>query len=186
MITLILDTSHKYLAVGIVKNDTILAYKQEIISKRHSELLISFVDEVLTNAGIGKNEISNIVLTNGPGSYTGMRIAMTFAKTFALTQNTNVYTLNTLLSLIGNEKGFSFIDARSKRIFGAYVEAGIVSQERIYTLDELHQIHLPLFGDTHLINKESNDPNIIQNILNLKSYWIKVENIDTMTPRYLS
>lgn len=186
MTTLILDTSHKYLAVGIVKNDRILAYKQEIVSKRQSELLITFIDEVLMNAGVLKSEISDVVLTNGPGSYTGMRIAMTFVKVFALTQKVNVYTLNTLLSLSGANTGFSFVDARSKRVFGAFVNAGIITDERVYSLGEVDEIDSPLFGDVHLVNKENFEPNIIQNILELKSQWKKVDDIDIMTPRYYS
>lgn len=184
MATLILDTSHKFLVVGVAKEDKLIAYKQSEMKQKQSEYLINFIEAVLKEADIHKKNINTIVLTDGPGSYTGLRIAMTFTKVFALTQNIQVYTINTLLSLAGNLNGFSLLDARSKRVFGGFIADGKITQEAIYPISEL-TLDVPLYGDGSLLGKSDHFLNIAQNILDLRREWIKVDNVDTLSPRYL-
>lgn len=184
MITLILDTSHKYLAVGICKDNQILASKQEMLKQKQSEYLISYINDMLQEAKIDKSDIDKIVVTDGPGSYTGLRIALTFVKVFALVQNVEVYTINTLLSLIGNNKGFVLLDARSKRVFGAKVDNMQLFDQKIYMLDELKEIQEDFYGDVSLLGLEEKEISVIQNIIEVQSQWKRVDNIDTLSPRY--
>lgn len=184
--TLIIDTSHKLLAVGIVRDSELLVYKQAIMAKRQSESLIPFVQSVLDAANLSTKNIDEIVITSGPGSYTGLRIGMAFVKVFGLTQDVKVYTINTLLSLCGMEKAFVILDARSKRVFGAYCNKGIVSEERIYSLDEVSLIEDKMLGDLSLLGQVDVYGNIVANILSVKDKWVLVENIDTLVPSYLS
>ena len=184
MIRLIIDTSHKFLAVGVADGKKILAQRQDILSKQQSEYLITYVQEVIDDAKIEKSDIKEIILTNGPGSYTGLRIAMTFAKVFALTHAIKIYTVNTLLSVSGLNQGFVLLDARGKRVFGAYVDKGKVIDEKIHQLTELELGDVKLFGDASLLDGEDNYGNIIQNILDVEFFWEEVTNIDILTPRY--
>lgn len=186
MNTLIIDTSHKYLAVGVAVDNMLVAKKQALMNKKQSEFLLTYVDEVIKEAGLMPLSIDEVVLTSGPGSYTGLRIGMTFAKTFALANHTlKIYKINTLLSLSGLKTGFTFIDARSARVFGAFVSNGLVRDERIYSLEELKTIQDDLFGDLNLLEKEEIEPNIIENILSVKNAWILEENIDLLVPDYI-
>ncbi|AZK44166.1 MULTISPECIES: tRNA (adenosine(37)-N6)-threonylcarbamoyltransferase complex dimerization subunit type 1 TsaB [Erysipelothrix] len=186
MNTLIIDTSHKFLAVGLEVDGTLKVNKQSLMDKKQSEFLLTYVDEAIREAKLVPMDIDQVVITSGPGSYTGLRIGMTFAKTFALTNHKlKVYKVNTLLSLSGNNNGFSFIDARSGRVFGAYVSNGIVNDERIYMMDELKDIDLDLFGDLDLLDQKSENPRIIQNILDVKDSWEVETNIDLLVPNYI-
>ncbi|HZJ87380.1 MAG TPA: tRNA (adenosine(37)-N6)-threonylcarbamoyltransferase complex dimerization subunit type 1 TsaB [Erysipelothrix sp.] len=184
MTTLIIDSSHKYLAVGIVQNDKIIANKQAILKQQQSEYLISYIKDVLEMANVDKKNIHNIVLTDGPGSYTGMRISMAFAKVFALTHKINVYTINTLYSISGLNDGFLFLDARSKRVFGAFKENGELKDQKIYQLDEVKELDVDLIGDVELLNMQEQAINVVKNILVNKNKWVKVENIDLLSPKY--
>lgn len=184
MIRLIIDTSHKFLAVGVVDGNKILAQRQDMLSKQQSEYLITYIQEVIGDAKIEKSDIKEIILTDGPGSYTGLRIAMTFAKVFSLTNSIKIYTVNTLLSVSGLDQGFVLLDARGKRVFGAYVDKGQVIDEKVYQLDELELGDVKLFGDASLVDGEDNYGNIIQNILDVEAFWKEVKNIDVLTPRY--
>lgn len=186
MTTLILDTSHKFLVVGIVKNDKIIAFKQDNLRQKQSEYLVSYIQSVLKEASIDKSEIDSLVVTDGPGSYTGLRIAMTFAKVFALTQEIKVYTINTLLAIAGKRDGFVMLDARSKRVFGANVNQGKIDNESIYKLSELELDNKTVYGDASLVGFEDNYGNIVQNILDLKEYWHHIDDVDILSPRYLS
>lgn len=187
MISLIIDTSHTVLAVGLADDNHVIDSYQEVIKKQHSEKLIPKIDELLKKHKLTVDDIQDIVVTEGPGSYTGTRVGITFAKVFAIAHpNVSIYTIDTLLSLVGNAKGFSFIDARSKRVFGAFVDSGEVSNERVYQLEEVEGINDKLFGDIHLLNKDDvSYPSIIKNIYALKGQWKLVESIDTLVPVYL-
>lgn len=186
MLTLIIDTSHKYLVVALADEKGLIIEKQDELKQKQSEFLLPYINDIFTESKLNKKDITNIVVTDGPGSYTGMRIALTFVKTLSIAMpKIEVYTINTLLSLAGLNKGFAFIDARSKRIFGAYVDNGVVSDEKIYQLDEVLDISLPLYGDTHLFELGEPEISIAQNILDLKDSWKSVEKIDLLVPRYV-
>lgn len=186
MLVLMIDTSHKYLAVGLANEEGLLVEKQDQLKQQQSEFLLPYINDVFKTSGLDKRDITHVVVTDGPGSYTGMRIALTFVKTLSLAvPDIEVYTLNTLLTLTGLNSGFAFIDGRSKRIFGAYIEDGQVIDERIYQLEELLDINQPLYGDTNLIELMEIETSICQNMLDLKDFWKKVENIDLLVPRYI-
>ena len=186
MLTLIIDTSHKYLVVGLANNEGLIVEKQDELKQQQSEFLLPYINDVFKESGLDKKDITQIVVTDGPGSYTGMRIALTFVKTLSIAMpDVQVYTINTLLTLTGLNNGFAFIDGRSKRIFGAYIKDGQVFDERIYQLEELLEINQPLYGDTHLIELMEPEISIAQNILDLKDSWEKVDNIDLLVPRYV-
>lgn len=184
--TLIIDTSHKLLVVGLVRDSKVLVYKQESLAKRQSESLIPFVEEVLAESNLSSKDIDEIVLTSGPGSYTGLRIGMTFVKVFALTSNVKVYTVNTLLSISGMRDVFVMLDARSKRVFGGYCKDGTIAKEKIYQLDEVKDIHHEKLGDLSLLGLEDEYNNVVDNIMSVKDKWILVDSIDTLVPNYAS
>ena len=186
MKTLVIDTSHTLLAVGIIEKNNILFQKQETMNKRQSEYLLTFVNEAISAVNWKPKDIEQIVITDGPGSYTGMRIGITFAKTFALTNpNLIIKTVDTLLSLSGNENGFSFIDARGGRIFGAQVNRGLISEEKVYMIEDIQDQNIQFFGDTALLGKDTQYGNIIKNILDVENSWENVLDIDLLVPRYI-
>ncbi len=186
MKTLVIDTSHTLLAVGVIEKNVILFQKQETMNKRQSEYLLSFVNKAISEVNWKPKDIEQIIITDGPGSYTGMRIGITFAKTFALTNPKMIIkTVDTLLSLSGNQNGFSFIDARGGRIFGAQVNQGLITDEKVYMIEDIQDLNSDFFGDTALLGKDTQYGNVIQNILDVKNSWKKVEDIDLLVPRYI-
>lgn len=187
MKTLIIDTSHNYLIVGLAQDGVIKLEYQEKVNKKHSELLLVKVDQMMKELNWTPHDLEEIVVTDGPGSYTGMRIGITFVKTLLLVvPSIKVYTVDTLLSLVGTKSGFALLDARSSRVFGARVNNGIVYYERIYNLEDLSSLDLELFGDRHLLKDQTPIfDNISQNILDVRANWVPVTNVDTLVPRYI-
>lgn len=186
MKTLIIDTSHRYLAVGFAQDDILVASKVEKLNKQQSEYLLPFIIEVLETANTQLTELDEIVVTDGPGSYTGMRIGITFVKTIAMVlENIKVYKVNTLLSLSGNHNVFAFIDARSGRTFGAFCNEGAIDQERVYMVEEIANIENDKVGDVELLNQESLEIDVLNNILEVRPSWEAVDNVDILVPRYL-
>lgn len=80
---LALDTSTASMAAAIVKDHEVLAEIQSLAERNHSVHVVSHIKQLLASSGITDLDIEAIAVGNGPGSYTGMRIAVTVAKTLA-------------------------------------------------------------------------------------------------------
>ena len=93
MITLFIDTSSSDVSIALVKDNEILSYINEELPNQHSIYTTSFLDEVLKSADLNPDDVDRIMVVNGPGSFTGIRIGVTIAKVYA-------YLLNLLLLLI--------------------------------------------------------------------------------------
>jgi tRNA threonylcarbamoyladenosine biosynthesis protein TsaB len=86
MMTLALDTSATLCAVAIHDSgaDRIVSSVQTETQSGHAELLFGFIAEALRQAGIGYESLSRVAAVRGPGSFTGIRIALSSARGLAL------------------------------------------------------------------------------------------------------
>ena len=73
------DTSTSSLAVAVMENGKLLAEQNIHAERNHSAYLVTAIEKVLEGAGITKQELDGIAVGVGPGSYTGIRIAVTTA-----------------------------------------------------------------------------------------------------------
>lgn len=78
-----LDTSTAAMAAAIVNQNDVISEIQSLAERNHSVHVITHMKELLASSGLNVKEIAGIAVGNGPGSYTGMRIAVTAAKTLA-------------------------------------------------------------------------------------------------------
>ena len=103
MLTLCLDTAYKYLSVSLIEDDQILAAYDEICPKRQSEEIFRVLNRILQEGHKEILSIDSLCISCGPGSYTGVRIAMTLAKTIASLRELDLYTISTLRLYAANE-----------------------------------------------------------------------------------
>lgn len=190
MITLAIDTSFHYLTLVIYKDEGIVASIQKEAFKQQSETILVEIQNLFNHAHIKPTELNQIVLTDGPGSYTGLRIGMTVAKVLGALAGIQIYTLSSLHVLAGLEKDVHILlDAKAKRAYYAHFNEGIrLINERVILLEDLADIDvstIKVFGDGHLISKQTYYPNYTMHFMDLKSYWKKIEDIHTLVPRYL-
>ena len=82
MIRLFIDTSLANVSISVIKDKEELATISKSIPNMHSVYAVSFVKQVLDIAKIDANLIGEIYVVNGPGSFTGLRIGVTIAKTY--------------------------------------------------------------------------------------------------------
>lgn len=91
-----LDTTGAQCSVALVDTAKVLAYKSENIGRGHAERLAPMVAEVLAEAGLTTKDVDKIAVCTGPGSFTGLRVALAFAKGFALPRKLPVVGIDAL------------------------------------------------------------------------------------------
>lgn len=135
MIWLGIDTANTPLSVAIVKDDVLLIEESSMMKINHSLRAMPAVEEACRKANITPAEIDAIAVSEGPGSYTGVRIGVTIAKTLAWTLNKPLYGVSTLKALAMNGQLFnglicSMIDARRSNVYAGVYRAqgsGLIS-----------------------------------------------------------
>jgi len=186
MLTLCMDTSHKYMGIALLDGEKIIDQKSMDCFKQQSELLLVEVDAMMKKNGYAPKDIKAICISRGPGSYTGVRIAMTVAKVLGALEPIEVYTVSTLRLYSAGKKGITLLDARSNRAYcGNYLSEE--AKESIETLDELKKMDLDgvtLFADGHLLGKEDLFYPIGECFMNTRPYYEHVENIHSLIPEY--
>lgn len=189
---LYIDTSTTQLAVGISKDGKVIYQQQYAAWQKQSEWTMVEVDKALKTVRIKPQNLSRIVVANGPGSYTGVRIALTIGKVLASLLQIGLCPLSSL-AVIAGAKGqkIALIDARSNRAYiGVYSEGKLVEEEQVLTLPEVHEVidrypEFEVVGDTQLVQKTPTDIAYIEQMMALSQLYPDVSNVDTVTPRYL-
>ena len=103
MDTLYIDT-HDTSVVLVLYKDEILVSKKEIENSRaHSEITIPTLVSLLEENHITIHDISDIIVVNGPGSFTGERLGVTIAKTLAYTLNIPIRVITSLERYLNEE-----------------------------------------------------------------------------------
>lgn len=191
MKTLCLDSAHKYLIIALYENDKFICGCANHSWKKQSETIFPELMRLMDEAHWESDDIDEVVLTDGPGSYTGVRIAMSVAKVLCTRKHIPLYVISTLQLYAGlQENAMVIMDARSSRAYVGFLDKGTFTKpETILTLDEIKDImeteNYHLYGDFDLVEKEVENADFLHNFISLKPYYRKVENIHTLTPRYL-
>lgn len=123
---LAIDTSNQTLAIGIMEDQKVLGHLQTTINKNHSVTLMPAVASLVEQVGLQPKDFNRIVVAEGPGSYTGLRIGVTTAKTLADTLNCELVGISSLKTIAANCRGrkewiVPLFNARRQNVYvGAY------------------------------------------------------------------
>ena len=186
MITLCMDTSHTWLVIGLIKDDQVIGKVQEKCWKKQSEELFPRLTALMDECHLQPEDIDQIVISKGPGSYTGVRIAMTVAKVFCAMADKPIYTVSTLL-LYGGKKNCRVVtDARGKRVYTClFFDGKVLEEERAVEIENLEIGDVNIVGDGALVGRQDEWPDIVDNFLELKDEWEKHDNVHLVVPEYL-
>lgn len=93
------DSSSKALSVALVDNDVLLGEITLNLKKNHSTTLMTSVDFLMHQSAVEASELDRIVVAQGPGSYTGLRLAATVGKTLAYSLNKDIVGVSSLFAI---------------------------------------------------------------------------------------
>lgn len=189
---LILDTSSKYLVVAIANEEKVLKSIQYEAWQRQSEVAMTEIENICKELNVNVKQINKIIVSKGPGSYTGIRIALTIAKTLAMILECEIITLSSLEMFIKpNGKYVSILDARSKRAYVGRYENGIPTYEdTVLTLVELKEWieqnkDYQVVGEVKILGLEEKNINIAENMYEMSKNKESVKDVDALVPTYL-
>ncbi|QQS86805.1 tRNA (adenosine(37)-N6)-threonylcarbamoyltransferase complex dimerization subunit type 1 TsaB [Fusobacterium canifelinum] len=126
MLILGIDTSTKICTCSIFDSENgVIAETNLSVKKNHSNIVMPIVDNLFKISDLNINDIDKIAVAIGPGSFTGVRIALGIAKGLAMALNKPLIAVNELdiLEAIasGNENEIiPLIDARKERVYYKY------------------------------------------------------------------
>lgn len=150
MIILGIDSSATAASAAVVKDNKLVSEVFSDTGLTHSQTLMPMIDNCMKTAGIGIDDIDLIAVTNGPGSFTGVRIGIASVKGLAFTNDIPCAEVSTLESLAYNVPFFngiicSVMDARCNQVYSADFEAD--NDSKIVRLSEDTAISIDDLGD---------------------------------------
>lgn len=121
---LAIETSSLVSSVAVMREDILLGEITMQSGLTHSEQLVPHIDALLTMARVNKRDLQGIVVSMGPGSFTGLRIGMGTAKAMAYALQIPLYGVMTLDGLAYNipyttQQICTVIDAQKKHVYAA-------------------------------------------------------------------
>ncbi|MEO8115638.1 MAG: tRNA (adenosine(37)-N6)-threonylcarbamoyltransferase complex dimerization subunit type 1 TsaB [Phenylobacterium sp.] len=121
-----LDTCLSACSVAVLDGGRALAWESEVMARGHQERLAPMAERVMAEAGLGFGELQRIGVTVGPGSFTGLRVGLAFAKGLASALALPAVGVGTLEALAAEAEGlvFAVIDARRDQVYLQGFEAG--------------------------------------------------------------
>lgn len=203
MLTLAIDTSTNVLSIALVSGDEVLASQDVSTKNNQSEILMMKIEEMMRKCNLLPTDLEKIAVAIGPGSYTGIRVGVTAAKSLAYALDIPVVSVSSLKVMAQLKRGadirVAMIDARRGTVFAA-----------AYDPDDL-----PLIPEGHYdmekflarLPKEKTTSFITDHVLASKEDWVisegelnrskaevlaklshgslPVENVHNLMPNYL-
>jgi tRNA threonylcarbamoyladenosine biosynthesis protein TsaB len=124
MTGLIIDTSGPWLNLAVCREDEILASISQDAGNQQAERIPIELGNILTKAEVKLSEIYWMAVTVGPGSFTGLRVGISFAQGLAMGSSIKLLPINTLDSMACQPEGFSgelspMMDAKKGQVYTA-------------------------------------------------------------------
>ncbi len=193
---LYIDTSSNFLYTGIVEKDKIICEIKKEYGHTLSEYALPEIVSMFEKNNIEPNQITKIVVVDGPGSFTGIRIGITIAKVYAWSLNIPITTITSLeammLSNQDNKIKVPIIDARRGFVFAAIYNSDnqeILSPQHIKLTDLMKKLenkdYIFITNDEieEIDNKVTYSPDI-KKITNYVKYKANI-NPHLVNPNYL-
>lgn len=178
-ISLAIDTSTSRTSVAVVDQGALLWHGYLDGAMAHGHSLPSLVSTALQST----SQIDQVVVGMGPGPYTGLRVGVAFARTFALARRIPIFgvcSLDAIAALVREKDDFIVAtDARRKEIYWARYRAGIRTGGPHVDLPAVVVgLGLPLFGEGAVKYAiAQNDENQFPDLISLVSLGEDTENL---------
>lgn len=170
MIVLYIDTSCSYLYTAILKDNTLIASHSEEFGQSLSEIALPKIVEMFEKNNLSPKSVDKIIVVNGPGSFTGIRIGITIAKVYAWSASIPITTTTSLEAMaISSENNcihVPILNARRGYVYTAIYDSNykVLLKPQHIKFDDLKE-KIKDIGEYEYISNDEFDEE-----LNLSSY----------------
>ncbi|MDO9629196.1 MAG: tRNA (adenosine(37)-N6)-threonylcarbamoyltransferase complex dimerization subunit type 1 TsaB [Acholeplasmataceae bacterium] len=184
MKTLFFDVSTNVMYVGYAKDDILVDFSIRIAQRDHAKYLVDRIDSVLKRNKLTLDMIDEVIIGYGPGSYTGIRIAVVVGKMLAYTKNIKLRVISSLYFMTSGYEGkvAALIDARRGYVFCAIYDGNeVILKDSYLKLSELSSNEKYKNAQTIFIDDRSYEINPKK----IRIHSTLVDNPHDLVPNYL-
>ena len=192
MMCFYIDTTSNYLYTGISKDNLLLIERKLNLAHDLSTFALDEVRKMFLEVKVEPEDIDKIIVVNGPGSFTGIRIGVTIAKIYAYLLHKDIITVSSLEAMnVSNKEDklhVPIINARRGYVFGAiYDKDNIVLEEQYLTLEKLNLFLMGLNKDYVFISNDSfNDLETVKYDPDILKIINTYQNRDSINPHQVN
>lgn len=142
---LFIDTTCSYITISIGVNNKITFFYHEYVEKDIASKVLPIIKDGIKQSNITLNDLNKIFIVNGPGSFTGIRVGVTVAKTIAWALNKTIIPISSLelMATTNTEKKYivPMIDARRGNVFSGIYDKNlkVIKKDSLINLNELKE-----------------------------------------------
>ncbi len=192
MAILFLDSSNRNMSIGLADDSGLIDSLSMDAWQTQSEIMAPEIDKMLQKHNISRENIKSIMVANGPGSYTGVRITVTIAKTICTVLDCDLYVVSSLHVLKDNDNpSICLINARSKRSYiGVYEGDKCLLNDQIMTNDKVMEYitahpDYSICGDVEYLGLKGVVSDIPTQMFSLLKTTKKLQNPLGLVPVYM-
>ncbi len=181
---LMFDVSTNVMYVGYTRDHQLIDFSIRIAQRDHAKYLVDRIDQVLRRNRVKLEDLDEIIIGTGPGSYTGLRIAVMVGKMLAYTKHITLRTVSSLFFMTSGYEGkvIAAMDARRGFIFcGIYDNGEILLEDGYRKLTDVYEEPISKGARMVFINDRTYE-------INPKRIWEKstiCKDIHALIPNYL-
>ncbi len=166
MYTLFLDTHGSIINVSLIKGEKVITKEKESFQS-HSIFFLPMIKEILDEEKISIKKIKKIIIINGPGSFTGIRIGISVAKVMGYSLNIPIYPISSLTAFLVSS------DINDDKMC-------VIEDNKGYYISVLDRDNNSIVKETYVENLSSFKYKIVENTLNILKIVEYSKNIQSV------
>lgn len=181
---ILFDSSTGVLVMAIAKDGKMIDFSIRMGKKDHAKHIVERMDQMLKRKHLDIEQIDEIIVGYGPGSYTGLRISVMVGKMLAYTKGITLRSVSSLFFLSSGIEGrvCAMVDARNGNVFGGIFEGDkVILEESLRGYEEMRELAKKHNAKPYLIDDYNYEIDT-QKILNLSQV---VKDVHGFVPNYL-
>lgn len=184
MYTLFISTFRELIEIALLKNQELISKKEQVSNRNHSIYTVPLIEEILKENNLTTKDLNEIIVIDGPGSFTGVRLGITVAKMLAYTLNIKIKTISSIEALAAgkniNKMIINIRDPKGK-YFGVFENGKLISELAYLSNSDYEKFINENYKDFTEVNDDA------LNIEAICKYAqdIKKQNAHTIKARYI-